>query len=1350
LDQFSARENAYSQNSSSATVLSISTICWISPHHTLLHFGMLTTSKSDLAETESRSLFCSRYQLPLWLAAISLMTALCLTGSTGHLANVEQTISVLHDARAYILVSDFLSGRIDSIPEHRIRVKPVLYPVFLMLRNVVGIRGFVLLQFLLNAASIFLVSTLVFRLTRSKVMAAISALPLIGSITLIYFSLFAMTEPLAVLLTSMTVFLVARHARLDSIDSALLVMAALTTAACIKPAYLLCLVFWAIYVAGLIVRNLRQYALEKGERGFQARAIVSACARRAPLLLLMMLPLLVQAGVTYHTIGSVSGFSVGSNTFGEYHFPVLYGYAEAGRLGDDFVNKTDPIASEAQRAHPETWDKVRYVAAHPLAEARAGLFILFKLNMVQKSRALFVTREIVPFKSLGKQITRFSQSVNITITCLHLAFLFLVPFSAIICTDSFCRRFLLLGFALAWLLLGHAALTYWGGDRFVTLAIPAWASVYAVSAFVLSRHYLSGLWQGFAYHFGLGETGNVSARESRLFQFIIRKRPLPVMLRSRKTAQRSARRRVLTSSILLVAVVIGLWILITWDSRSDTRTNLVLQQFQKGQSVLFDRTVMAKERARTYSEEDALSALGKSDLNGFHRRFEDATPSSVVGFTPPSDDQNQHLVSYEYSSSALIPSRFRPVKGPFKIIDDALQIENWNGDDWIENADLLDVPITEIGEFELRLKVREGTSFDLRVSTVEGVAWNGLSDIRPHFRWGSASLPIIPDNEFHTYRIQAKGLLQRTSGKAAQKLRLRSVLLRPTNKDGDRVEIDYLRIHSRRAEYAQKPYGSTYAEIDAQLRRVLFANTPLTLEYQVDLSETDLTLEFGMGILKNDDPVTFGVEIDCPDGGTAPEFSAVVGGAEEWSDVRLALETCRGGPATVRFRATAERGNVAFWSSPEIYSPPRTTFNVIVILEDALRADHMSCYGYTRPTTPFKEHLFREGVVFERTFSQATKTRPSVPSIMTSLYPTATGVWHLSDRLDDAYLTLAEIMRSQGFRTAAFIQNANAGPYAGLHQGFSQVQSTGPPTAERAYGSLIRDWIDGTDGRNFFLYLHLLDPHGRYDPPEPYRNWWESVRARGVTVNHDPKFDPAWDPAPTVAGRRARYDGEIRNNDSHLEGFVSWLEGRGLAKNTLLIFISDHGEFLGEHGLWEHKPPGFTQVLHVPLLLSYPARFRSGLRFSQPTQLIDVMPTVLDLAGVDTEPLLLQGQSLLPLILGEGSDMWQQRVVASEEVVRRKSRDEEFWGSLFFRDWHILNSEGKELQVFNLGLDPNENSPNTSKIGKGLLRTGADEYMAAIQRLNIEIWRSLTREGSNSIDYDVAIVEQLRELGYVD
>ena len=159
----------------------------------------------------------------------------------------------------------------------------------------------------------------------------------------------------------------------------------------------------------------------------------------------------------------------------------------------------------------------------------------------------------------------------------------------------------------------------------------------------------------------------------------------------------------------------------------------------------------------------------------------------------------------------------------------------------------------------------------------------------------------------------------------------------------------------------------------------------------------------------------------------------------DWKDYKIDLSGFSGREVEISFECSSLDGNIVFYSSPVIHALPKKKINVVIILEDALRADHLSTYGYHKKTTPVKDRWAKKGVLFLNACSQATKTRPSIPSIMTSLYPTTTGVWNFFESLDERFLTLAEILQNQGFKTISVIQNPQAGSMAGLEQGYDQL-----------------------------------------------------------------------------------------------------------------------------------------------------------------------------------------------------------------------------------------------------------------------------------------------------------------------
>ncbi len=208
----------------------------------------------------------------------------------------------------------------------------------------------------------------------------------------------------------------------------------------------------------------------------------------------------------------------------------------------------------------------------------------------------------------------------------------------------------------------------------------------------------------------------------------------------------------------------------------------------------------------------------------------------------------------------------------------------------------------------------------------------------------------------------------------------------------------------------------------------------------------------------------------------------------------------------------------------------------------------------------------------------------------------------------------------------------------------------------------------------------------------------------------------------------------------------------GVLDSTLLVFMSDHGEHLGEHGQWEHHPPGFKQVIHVPLFMVYPERFPEGRRISEPVQLLDLMPTVLELAGVDRGPLMLQGDSLLSLVDGEQSAFWDSRLLLSEEPVAYSNRrSADLSASVLFAGRHILLSKGhSRTAVYDYVADPQEVKPLRRFAEDRELHEVVVPFLSHARRTGIRTWETMTRGGSQAIEYDPDVMKQLRELGYVD
>lgn len=291
--------------------------------------------------------------------------------------------------------------------------------------------------------------------------------------------------------------------------------------------------------------------------------------------------------------------------------------------------------------------------------------------------------------------------------------------------------------------------------------------------------------------------------------------------------------------------------------------------------------------------------------------------------------------------------------------------------------------------------------------------------------------------------------------------------------------------------------------------------------------------------------------------------------------------------------------------------------NVLVITLDTMRADRLGCYGYGDAQTPTLDALAARGVLFEQAFCQVPHTLPSHCTILTGLNPPTHGV-HVNGNqaLSPQVETLAETMKSAGYRTGAFIAAWVVDAVFGLDQGFdlyADLASRGveaSPLAELP-GDMVVDaalsWLDATAGAPFFAWVHLFDPHAPYRPPPPY----------------DEQFD---DP----------YDGEVAFADAQVARLVEWLNDHGQFEKTIILVVGDHGEAFNEHGEPGHGFFLYNTTMQVPLIIACPEVLTTPRRIKAVARSVDVTPTLLDLAGLQATG-TYDGQSLTSFCrTGEG------------------------------------------------------------------------------------------------------------------
>jgi arylsulfatase A-like enzyme len=323
---------------------------------------------------------------------------------------------------------------------------------------------------------------------------------------------------------------------------------------------------------------------------------------------------------------------------------------------------------------------------------------------------------------------------------------------------------------------------------------------------------------------------------------------------------------------------------------------------------------------------------------------------------------------------------------------------------------------------------------------------------------------------------------------------------------------------------------------------------------------------------------------------------------------------------------------------PSITSPAATKGaarpNLVVISIDTLRADHLGCYGYPRPTSPNLDALATAGARFSEAIAPSPWTLPSHMTMWTALPPAAHQVITRERRLRARVQTLAEVLRDAGYRTAAVVAGGYLRAEYGHIQGFESYDDetlhrscgqasyrtcvTGPALLAKARRQLARLEQSATDGGPFFLLVHLWDVHGSYMPPAPYTDMFDrSYRGhRPFSEAYDALYDGQRVSDAELDHLVALYDGEIAYTDTIVGDLLESLRTSGLLDRTVVAVTADHGEEFFEHGRWGHEHNLYRESLHVPLILRFPTKIPPGTVVDRPVRLAELAPMLLALLEV--------------------------------------------------------------------------------------------------------------------------------------
>ncbi len=317
---------------------------------------------------------------------------------------------------------------------------------------------------------------------------------------------------------------------------------------------------------------------------------------------------------------------------------------------------------------------------------------------------------------------------------------------------------------------------------------------------------------------------------------------------------------------------------------------------------------------------------------------------------------------------------------------------------------------------------------------------------------------------------------------------------------------------------------------------------------------------------------------------------------------------------------------------------------VFLITVDTLRQDNLSCYGYSRETSPNIDRLAKDSIRFTETACTRTSTSPSLASTMTGLYPFKHGVATNFTPLHDSLTTLPEMLKQEGYSTSAFISNyVLIRDLSHMEQGFDHyddfVNHREPNRAiyERKGEDTVNaalSWLKDRPTGPLFVWLHLMDPHGPYLPPSPFDEKFRTGRSLNLEADKIPPYQRL--DSTDASYYIDRYDGEIAYCDQQIGRFLDGLKANGLYDDSLILFHADHGESLGEHGWWfRHGQDVYEEESKVPLLIKPNPSIhdRLGPFLGQavshiPVSMVDILPTIFEAIG-STPPANLDGQGVL-------------------------------------------------------------------------------------------------------------------------
>jgi len=591
-----------------------------------------------------------------------------------------------------------------------------------------------------------------------------------------------------------------------------------------------------------------------------------------------------------------------------------------------------------------------------------------------------------------------------------------------------------------------------------------------------------------------------------------------------------------------------------------------------------------------------------------------------------------------------------------------VDLPDWSKDDW--------------GFVAVRARTKDNIRFLALVLNLRDKPGKTPAE-QNRFLYSGEYLNLIRDGEAHTYLLRTDLVRPKDWKDPWKQLGIAigpAGEQRDTGKEPQSIDILSVSVIPKLASYARSRIGTSVEAWGEAGRRTLYTHVPGKLEYRVKIPENG-RLDVGLDVLKKTKPVRFRISAGEKAAGVGPQIllEEICPGEKPQVQRSVDLSPWAGKTVTLALETDADRpGNVALWAAPTI-SGKRTTKkpNVVFYVIDGAAADFMSVYGYNRQTTPNLERLAAEGAVFENAYSNSTWTKSSVPTFMTSLHSSVLGGYlGITDPLPEQAVTMAERMHKAGYITEVLSSNPYCGRASSLDRGVDSVVDRGPGEAEPSSSFLHREFWrfrEAYPGEPYWVHFQPTDVHMPWRPVAPfaglfasvedrqaYEEMWKKIRGNtGIGGTWEAILDEAGvDPVRYMELVRRFYDESMAHQDYMIGHLAARLKDRGEWEHTLFIVAADHGsDAAGVPTLnpkrRSYSPPHLTsQRSRVPMIFVWPGKIPAGRRFSQPVSMIDMLPTILDLAGLPA-PEIAQGQSLAPLLLGKPG--WTPRPVVLDQ-----------------------------------------------------------------------------------------------------